>query len=177
MITLSDEAEDCQFRLDTSKSFQRAEGYFELRMYLEALKELEEMDSLEMEYPQVLRLMINIYLSSKQYACAMGVATQGFNLYPANSIFYSFCILAIYMQDLRNHAEKFAANKVPDWIALTGAVQFNVAVLASERGETSIMDLFLKRALRINVALVGEAYKIPVLEKLVRQSNFNPIPR
>lgn len=134
--------------MNESHFLEAAEGFLELRMPREALKELEKLGAIHGEDPEVLTLMVNAHMKLQHWRKAFAISDRGCDLYPSDARFFiqsAFCL-----HELRQtSAAKERLLGGPPTMRSIPEFYYNLACYEVALGEIESAKKHLSRAFRM----------------------------
>jgi tetratricopeptide (TPR) repeat protein len=155
--------------------FLSSEGYFELGMLDESLKEVEEIRGLDAFFPEVLSLKAKIFASRGNFHNSLTMSYIGVNNYPENfELASQFCDALL---NLNRTEELETALQTFHYIFGFGVIGYNIACIEVGLNHYEQASKWLRQALRADKSLIKFAVRdrdlkpIVVLEKGDDNSN------
>ena len=130
-------------------ALQRAQGWLELRLPLEANEELDEIQAAMREHPEVLKLRYSIYSASTKWEMALQVANCLHHQLPDDPWGGTHAGTALFelgrTQEAKDLTLKLAVQFPKDW-----PVRYNLACYCAKLGEIKEAQEWFKAAMAID---------------------------
>lgn len=148
-----------------ARKLQPAEGYFELQMYEEAWKELNQLADEAQHEPVVLELRTMIQMNQKNWEGAHSAAESLCEAAPdehSGFIHAAYCLHELgKTEDAKNKLHTGPATLQKDPLYF-----YNLACYEAQLGETDTARKWLKRACKLDESLKSQAQSDPDLQPL-----------
>lgn len=130
-------------------ALQRAEGWLDLHLPLEANEELEEIQPAMRAHPAVLKLRFFIYHASKQWEMALEIANCLHRQLPDDSFGSIRAAIALYRLGRTQEAKELSLRMAPrfpkDWL-----IPYNLACYCAQLGEIEEAQEWFKAAMALD---------------------------
>lgn len=138
-----------EFSHEDKMALQRAEGWMELRLPLEANAELDEIQAAMRAHPEVLKLRYSIYSASKQWAMALEIATCLHGQLPDDQFGGVHTAVALNRLGRTQEAKELSLALAPrfptDW-----SIPYNLACYCAQLGEIEEAQKWFKAAMALD---------------------------
>ena len=138
-----------EFSHEDRMALQRAEGWLELRLPLEAVEELEEIQPAMRAHPDVLKLRYSVYSAAKKWDMALEIANCLHRQLPDDPYGGVHAAVALYRlgrtQEAKERSLSLAARFPKDW-----SVPYNLACYCAQLGEIEEAQEWFKAAMALD---------------------------
>lgn len=138
-----------EFSHEDRMALQRAEGWLELRLPLEAVEELEEIQPAMRAHPDVLKLRYSVYSAAKKRDMALEIANCLHRQLPDDPYGGVHAAVALYRlgptQEAKERSLSLAPRFPKDW-----SVPYNLACYCAQLGEIEEAQEWFKAAMALD---------------------------
>ena len=135
-----------EFSHEDRMALQRAEGWLELRLPLEANEELDEIEPAMRAHPEVLKLRYSIYSASKKWEMALEVANCLHRQLPDDPYGGVHAAVALYRLgrtlEAKERSLPLVARFPKDW-----SIPYNLACYCAQLGQIKEAEQWFKAAM------------------------------
>ncbi len=163
MLYLNQQSKDQ--RPEVARALDAADGYLYLRMYDEALEEIQGIDPTAQNDAAVLLARIRLLLHKKQWQPAEELSVLGADLHPEEGEFTVQRAFALHQMRKGDEAEQVLQD-APAWIRRTGILHYNLACYEARLGDLHTARECIDAAIQINEGIKKSARLDPDLQGL-----------
>ncbi len=163
MLYLNQQSKDQ--RPEITRALDAADGYLFLRMYDEAVEELDGIDSSAQHEAAVLLARIRLLLHKKQWQSAEELSVLGTDLHPEEGEFTVQRAFALHQLRKGDEAVQVLMD-APAWIRRTGILHYNLACYEARLGDLTVARECIDAAIQINEGIKKSARLDPDLQGL-----------
>lgn len=163
MIYLRSESRELSFELQ--RALEAVDGYLQLSMPDEALKELNAAKIDDQFETATLRARIRVLLHLKRWRDAEALSEKGISLHPEENEFMVQRAFALHQMKRGDEAAGVLLS-APTWIRQTGILHYNLACYEAKLGDMALARQCLQAALELNSGFKNNVRTDPDLQQL-----------
>jgi tetratricopeptide (TPR) repeat protein len=163
MIYLKEDSNGLNFELQ--RALAAVDGYLELGMPGEALRELNGTVIEDQFEPATLRARVRVLLHLKRWKDAEALSQRGISLHPEDNEFMVQRAFALHQLKRGDEAAGVLLS-APTWIRQTGILHYNLACYEAKLGDIALARQCLQAALELNSGFKESVRNDPDLQQL-----------
>lgn len=151
--------------MEPSHQFVAASGYFELGMWADAWKCIDEMSDDERMHPRTLRLKAQLHIAAEAFSEGLAVCRQLCDVAPDDPAGYIHGAYCLHEIGETEEARELLLNG-PETLREEPIFFYNLGCYEARLGETDSACAWLLRSFQMNSALRQHARRDPDLEEI-----------